>query len=261
MSISVICPFRNELFFAPAWLANVQRFADEIVLYDTGSSDGTRQYFEEQRDKVKIRMCIKDFPIQEGRWNHDGNEHLCRNAMIRDCNYSWILALDIDELIDSEVIQVLRSLHYIQESALHGSYIIKFVNYEFWGSLDRLRGRSWWPPASIYKKDDGWHFKLLRNWRGMFPTRKPRLFRNHPDIRYREMYEHCFPQYKNWGRWTYRSRSLVCNSDFPLYHFHYAFGAHRSGSRNRDEEIGKQVNLIKFHGVLPEEYKLFGTVT
>lgn len=256
MRLSIICPFRDELHFARAWWANVIRFADEIILYDTDDSDTfteTRQYFELHREQFKGALKIKSFPIAKGSWNHGGIEHVCRNAMLADCRGDWILALDVDELLGQSGIDFLHSL----PQSMDGRKIAKFVNYEFWGNLYSLRRRSLWPPVSIYEKEDGRHWKVLRNWRGMFPSRKPRLFQNNPYIRYAQTDEHCYPEYKGRGRWTYRDKKITLDTDVPLFHFHYAFGANGDGSSNRDEEFGKKVNLIHYEGPWPEEVALY----
>ncbi len=44
MKISVVMPVLNEVRFVRGWLDNVRKFADEIIVIDMGSTDGTFDY-------------------------------------------------------------------------------------------------------------------------------------------------------------------------------------------------------------------------
>jgi len=77
---------RNEEHFLKSCLESIKSVVDEIVIVDTGSTDGTKE----------IARCfgarVFDFP-----WNEDFSE--ARNNACDHCRGNWILYIDADEML------------------------------------------------------------------------------------------------------------------------------------------------------------------
>jgi GT2 family glycosyltransferase/tetratricopeptide (TPR) repeat protein len=82
-------------------LASLAGFADEIVIYDTGSTDGT----------VRVARELGATVI-EGYWDDDFSR--ARNAALEHCSGEWIAWLDADEtLVCDDVAGLLRLLEHM----------------------------------------------------------------------------------------------------------------------------------------------------
>lgn len=243
MSTTVVAPFLNERIFAKAWLANVSKFADEIIVADTGSNDGTREIFEqagikildERREITKLRDAYK-------LWN-TGREGEVRNRLKAECKTDWIVPLDIDELVGEDFIAFLKET----DKKLPKFYFARFVHLMFWTDLETLRKRSLKPLLFFHGR-----FYPLRNWRGKYPNKIPRLFRNVPDINYSVDPKHCVLQYKNFGRFSYYIPGFCHESEIGFFHMHYSFPGCKDG--NMDWELpDKTVSTCPYLGNFPPE--------
>ena len=92
LSIAVI--FKNEIRCLERCLQSVQplreRLSCEIVMADTGSTDGSRAVAEKYANR------LFDFP-----WVNDFSA--ARNALLDRCTGGWVLTLDSDEWLDADV--------------------------------------------------------------------------------------------------------------------------------------------------------------
>lgn len=86
ISVSACAIMKNELTNAPAWLENVREFADEIVVADTGSTDGTREFLQKQPDVVLV----------DYKWNNDFAA--AKNKVLELATGDWIAFTDADEI-------------------------------------------------------------------------------------------------------------------------------------------------------------------
>jgi len=95
-SISVVIVCKNEADIIAGTLQSLAGITDDIVIYDNGSADGTQQ-------------VIKQFHVQlhEGTWEGFGKT---KNKAIALAKYDWILSLDADEAIDSQLRKALMDL-------------------------------------------------------------------------------------------------------------------------------------------------------
>lgn len=232
--ITVTCPILNEARFLPAWLTCVQKFADQILIVDSGSTDGSIEFL--RANSIEPHFWPQD--LNYSMWNH-GAEGKVRNFLVNRARGEWIVPLDADELVGDDFIELLKNLK--DEKFLIG----RFTHFFFWESFERLRARSIFPLFFFHGK-----YNLLRNWRGNFPCKIPRLFRNVPEIRYSTSNSHCLLQYKNYGHWSYHLPGVTRDFDVGFYHFHYIFG---KGGANRDWELGQKVKTVPFTGNLPDE--------
>lgn len=84
--ISACLITKNEVDNLPTCLASLDGLADEIVVYDTGSTDAT----------VELARSLGATVI-EGYWDDDFSR--ARNAALAHCHGSWIAWLDADESV------------------------------------------------------------------------------------------------------------------------------------------------------------------
>ena len=107
---------KNEEKYLRECLESVKEIADEIVLVDTGSTDGTIRIAEEYGAK------IFNFP-----WGNDFSS--ARNFALGKSTGDWILSLDADERLDyHSIIEVKKT---IENNALLACYCrVKFYDFD-----------------------------------------------------------------------------------------------------------------------------------
>jgi len=80
---------KDEEAILPTALASLNRVVDEVVVYDTGSTDRTIEIALESGARVI-----------EGHWDHDFSR--ARNASLAECRGEWILHIDADEVLEAD---------------------------------------------------------------------------------------------------------------------------------------------------------------
>lgn len=93
LSLSMIV--KNEEAMLEDCLKSVKNIVDEIVIVDTGSTDGTLKIAESFGAK-----------ISHYQWNDDFAA--ARNEALKNCTGEWILYLDADERLEASTVQNLR---------------------------------------------------------------------------------------------------------------------------------------------------------
>jgi glycosyltransferase involved in cell wall biosynthesis len=123
LSVAIIT--RNEERNLARCLESVA-FADDIVIVDSGSTDGTEQIAR----RFNARWFVET-------WKGYGPQ---KNCAITKCTHDWVLVLDADERIPPEtadnIIQVLSG------TDLADAYVFRRKNY-FHGKW--IRYADWWP--------------------------------------------------------------------------------------------------------------------
>ncbi|MDE3084635.1 MAG: glycosyltransferase family 2 protein [Verrucomicrobiota bacterium] len=139
--ISVLVPTKNERTHIRACLESV-RFADEIFVVDSGSTDGTREIAAE------LGATVVDF-----RWN--GQFPKKKNWALANVpwRHEWIFILDADERITSELAEELKSV--VAAPVADGYY----VNRRFWFIDGWLRHCGYYP---------SWNLRLFRHRLGRY---------------------------------------------------------------------------------------------
>lgn len=84
-SISACAIMKNEINHVEAWLDNVRVFAQEIIVVDTGSTDGTNEFLVKQADVKVINY----------EWLHDFAQ--AKNMALQEATGDWLVFTDADE--------------------------------------------------------------------------------------------------------------------------------------------------------------------
>jgi glycosyltransferase involved in cell wall biosynthesis len=245
--ITVICPFLNEIRMVKAWLANVRKFADEIITMNTGSIDGTDEYLISEG--ITIIGWTK---LGYEQWNVNYNEYVARQHLRDKASGDWIVNLDMDELVGDDFIDFVKSL----PDSMKGRKIARMKEMKFWGDIKTLRMPSLWPPVSRLPGRNPWSTKgwrLLRNYRGATGGRIVRLFKNDPAVNYGNTWEHPLIQ-DGRGRLTYRDFRITLNPPVDFHHFHFALPP--KPHENRTEQRGQEFKTKPYQGPWPIETSL-----
>lgn len=141
-------------------LDSVQGLVDEVVVVDTGSSDGTRDL------ALRHGARVIDFP-----WVDDFAA--ARNESLRHCNGDWVLVLDADEAIDPRDHASIRQA--IAQPRIH-AYHLTLRSYVLDGDALFL-GQPVTPNDRTYQ--EGAEYGHFGDAPGL------RLFRRFPDLKYR----------------------------------------------------------------------------
>src|SRR5258708_1499625 len=116
-------------------------WADEIVVVDSGSNDGTLDVL---RQNPKVRVYERKFDTHAGQWRY----------AITETNIStpWILRLDADYQISPELI---REMSLLDPTVRISAYRISFA-YAIYGRV--LRGSLYPPNTILFRKD---HIRIV----------------------------------------------------------------------------------------------------
>ena len=85
ISVSACAIMKNEISNVEAWLNNVRVFAQEIIVVDTGSTDGTNEFLVKQFDVKLISY----------EWQHDFAQ--AKNVALQEATGDWLVFTDADE--------------------------------------------------------------------------------------------------------------------------------------------------------------------
>ena len=99
-SISACAIMKNEISHVEAWLDNVRVFAQEIIVVDTGSTDGTNEFLAKQPNVKLINY----------EWQHDFAQ--AKNVALQEATGDWLVFTDADECFyhPKNIIEYLRQL-------------------------------------------------------------------------------------------------------------------------------------------------------
>ena len=120
-------PCLNEIAFIKLWLESASRYADELVIIDGGSTDGTREVIWANINKYNIMTSINK---QQGQpYSVDWNESSVRNRLLNMATGDYILMLDADELMSDD----------FDKSKLEPDYFYRFEFIPFWRDIKTVR--------------------------------------------------------------------------------------------------------------------------
>ena len=135
VDLSVAIIFKNDARCIERCLKSLQPLKEavscEIVMADTGSTDGSREIAERYADVVFDFEWVNDFSA-------------ARNAVLARCSGRWVFAIDSDEWLDSDIqaftdfLRNPRSERYIEGAMVLYNYITKEFDRYAQGCLGRV---------------------------------------------------------------------------------------------------------------------------
>ena len=186
MKVSVLIPARNEAINLPDCIRSVA-WADEIVVVDSHSTDGTRSIAEQAGARVV------DFTYQPGGPRK-------KNWALQALNFRnpWTLLLDADERVTPELHNEIQALP--DDPPVDGYYLNRRLIF-----LGRwIRHAGWYP---------SWNLRLLRRGSGQFESLGTDHIQDHSDV---EIHEHIVVRSR---KVAYLKNDLVHDDFRDLYHF------------------------------------------
>lgn len=193
--LSVVMIVKNEAACLGDCLGSVQAIADELVVADTGSTDGTVAIAEEFGARV--------FSLP---WNDDFAE--ARNRCLARARGDWLLHLDADEVLDPDGARRIRE---IVDADGYGADAIEvtLANY-----CDDIRAWRWVAvdPERPYATE------YARGYAGYIAADLLRLFRGGGGFEYRE------PVHENITESVREKGGRVRHEPVVVHHYGYAPG-------------------------------------
>ena len=156
-TLSLCMIARNEESHLSRCLAGIRKMVEEIIVVDTGSDDRT----------IDIARAF-GARVFEMQWQNDFAG--ARNYSLAQASGDWILVLDADEVIAPKDAEQIRSV-IKQTSSGRVAYAITTRNYTHHANL-----------VGWVANDDEYETESAGN--GWYPSRKVRLFKNDPAIRF-----------------------------------------------------------------------------
>jgi len=195
----------NQEKYIFEFLKNVEKFVDEIIIVDTGSTDNTLEIIK------KFKSILFNLEQKER-----GMDEL-RNFSLDKATKEWILVLDPDEKISERDFIKMRNL--IENEEYTGYYLIQ---RQYTNEI----GHAGW----VSSKDDTYEESKFAN--GWFPNPILRLFKNDKRARYRGIIHETVDD-------SLKELGDVCLTDIPIHHFG-AFDMLSSGKADRNIELLKK---------------------
>lgn len=184
-SLSLCMIARNEAPMLGPCLFGIKPLVDEIILIDTGSHDRTADIGQLFGAKVHAFPWCDDFAA-------------ARNFALSKASCQWILVLDADEAIAPADFSKIRGLMRSGYGA-PVAFTIETRNY-----CNTANSLGWQPNDGCYRSHEA--------GLGWFPSRKVRLFRRQPDIRFQfPVHERVEPSLKN--------GDVIGVCDVPVHHY------------------------------------------
>ena len=137
--LTVIIPCKNERANIRPCIESVQGLADEILVADSGSTDGT----------LDIARQISGCRIIEREYVHSGD---FKNWAIPQAEHEWVLILDADERVPPRLADEIRQV--LGEARPEDGYWIYRHNY-FMGHLIRHSGWGHDSVLRLFRRDEG----------------------------------------------------------------------------------------------------------
>lgn len=138
--ISGVILTKNEVSNLRQCIASLQ-WCQEVIVVDSGSTDGTTQLAESLGAKVFINILPPPFKFSEQR-----------NWALQNCNIKnqWVLFLDADETIPTDLAIEIQSVCSKNDNPYNAFELTP--RYLFWGKwLKRTQGYPNWHPRLVKK--------------------------------------------------------------------------------------------------------------
>ncbi len=163
ISISACTIVRDEEKNIRRWLKNVQSFADEIIVVDTGSQDNTKAILNELAVDFYEFVWCNDFAA-------------AKNFALDQAHGDWIVFLDADEFFDEESQKKIRStLIKMHGDRKIAGLITPFFNIDE-NNNHELLSKSW--QMRIFRREKALRFagKIHESLQNLAPKGRERDF-------------------------------------------------------------------------------------
>ena len=104
---AVVFLIRNDAFWSPYALESIRGHFPRVILYDTFSSDGSRdvlEHFANEYKKDGTEVVLEYFPDMDKR-----SQLLLRNSMFAEAQRPYVYMLDADEVLSKESLLALEN--------------------------------------------------------------------------------------------------------------------------------------------------------
>jgi glycosyltransferase involved in cell wall biosynthesis len=135
-SLSVIVITKNEADRIERCLRSVERIADEIILFDSGSNDNT----------IEIAQKFTNF-IYQTDWQGYGIQ---KQRALEKATCDWVLSIDADEEVDQKLAENILKL-LSQETNVYSAYKVRWKSFLI-GKPTRF-GRTARAPIRLFLRD------------------------------------------------------------------------------------------------------------
>lgn len=151
MKLTVISPCYQEIRFVRGWLENCRLFANEVIISEGGSTDGTREVVTEYADRfpgwVRVLEHVQSADPQVHLWDEPHRRRALAEAVADGSGAiarpSYLLALDVDEMLPDNARAQL-------ETAVSPNYSFSLLFTQLWRSRRYIRvgvpGDEHWGP-------------------------------------------------------------------------------------------------------------------
>lgn len=145
-SISVVIICRNEAHIIGKTIAAAQCVSDDIVVVDSGSTDGTQSI-----------VTAAGARLIETVWDGYGPN---KNKGVAVAKHDWILSIDSDEIIDETLIKQLQTLTFSDETLVYNIRFRAFlgnsmIRFGEWANDQHIRlynrKHSGWNEAAVHE--------------------------------------------------------------------------------------------------------------
>jgi glycosyltransferase involved in cell wall biosynthesis len=233
MRLSLCIVARNEAAFLRDCIDSGRPVVDEVVVVDTGSSDGTPDIARDAGARV-VRTA----------WPGDlGRAH---NLPIEHARGDWVLSLDADEVLDPTGRHRLRALVHGNR---HDAYRLPVRNYSY-------EPEPKWRPADPADR-------LARGALGYIPTRPVRLFRRREVYRFSGcLHQAVAPSVLQYG-------GRIDDADVPIHHYGFlrsdrrksalygSLARRQAAADPRDPHVWIELGIVLFSDDLPAALDAF----
>lgn len=135
MKISAYILCKNNIHSLPRTIENTLQLCDQLIIVDTGSTDGTYGYIRDLQ-LHNSKMHVHKLEIEEKKYDAS----IVRNFALSKCSCEWILQIDSDEYLHSEQLvhsSIIRSTLYkfLIENSNADAIIFQVFNFlksPFW---------------------------------------------------------------------------------------------------------------------------------
>ena len=190
MRLSVCMITRDELPFLKVSIPAARRIADQLIVVDSGSRDGSLEWLS---DRVDILIRVPPRTVVEKGYSY------LRNLAHKFADGDWIYQVDADEMISAEQADLIKP--HLEETKAPG-LSLKVLTFH---RAPRVKPHEWTWIANNCDHEPGRHVRIYRNnagieWRGYIHEElwqgDTRLFDTAENTEFKHLH---YTNYRTWG--------------------------------------------------------------